>query len=120
MPQVSVSEAGAAQELLIYKRGNWEAGAGLGDQVAHLRLKEAMSSIIVLQAIKGFCDLGLVGRWGGWGEQHSAWPQAVGGYACFLGKRPVLKTEPLFGARKQEPKTAAAEKPGLCGRSGDC
>lgn len=62
----------------------------------------------------------LVGRSGAWGEQHSDWPQAVGGYGCFLGKRPVLKTEPLFGPRKYELKTAAAEKPGQCGRSGDC
>lgn len=58
MGQVSVSEAGAAQE-----QGNWEAGAGLADQVAHLRVKEAKSSIIVLQAVKGFCDLGLGACW---------------------------------------------------------
>lgn len=63
MGQVSVSEAGAAQELLIYRRGNWEAGAGPGDQAAHLRVKEAMSSIIALQAVKGLCDLGLGACW---------------------------------------------------------
>lgn len=63
MGQVSVSEAGAAQELLIYRRGNWEAGAGLADQVALLRVKEAKSSITVLQGVKGFCDLGLGACW---------------------------------------------------------
>lgn len=63
MGQVPVSEAGAAQELLIYRRGTWEAGAGLADHVAHLRVKEAKSSIIVLQAVKGFCDLALGACW---------------------------------------------------------